>query len=823
MRLGFCAYIFGVVVCTCSALGQTWLEMGPAISRNGQVEGMSGQSNPVYGAVNVLAVHPTDPNILLLGGVNGGVWRTTNATSANPTWTPTSDFISSLSIGALAFDRGNSNTVYAGIGRFSSLSGTGGGRDGLYVSTNAGLSFAPVAGNAAFTGPGSNIASVAANGQTIIVAVNTSTANSITDQGVWRSINGGLSFSHTSGAAVGLPNVTASAVVADPTNANRYYVAAPFSFVAGARGVYRSDDKGVSWTRISDPGLDAILDSTTNLIDLSVSTTGTLFAGVVDSGRLAGVFRTTDQGGSWTSFGVPTTSEGPGPMVIGIHAGGQGATHFSIAAHPTDANVVYLGGDRQPLGIDYGGSNPNSLGANNFTGRLFRSTAANSWTSLTHNGTASNSAPHADSRAMAVDANGNIVEVDDGGVYRRTSPTTTTGNWTSMGDSSLRVTEFHSVAFDNHGSIIIGGTQDTGTVQQSASGSMTWDTVNQGDGGVVAVFDRAGAGDSFRYSSAQFLGGFQRREFNLAGTQIGASTFPARDIAGSGGKRLNNTPNQQFDSNIQFYTKYMVNKVDAGRLVFGTRSLYETSDHASNLTVLGGLLTATADGLDNDGDGMTDEADERKPSMVFNSAVGGLAYGGFKGVTGFSDVLYSGAGSELRIRAAGGGFNNLPGVNAAYNTAAGSSQTIKDIVLDSTDWDIAFVADSLERVFMTPNGGGSWSQIPGLAAVIGDELEAIEFVESGTLRAIFAGGRNGVFISRDLGSGFGGWLELGGATLPNAKVRDLDYDSSADTLLVGLQGRGAWVMRDVSLLLVPEPGVLLLGVMGVMVGMRRRR
>ncbi|HEV8377831.1 MAG TPA: hypothetical protein VGP99_03195, partial [Tepidisphaeraceae bacterium] len=655
--------------------------MGPAISRGGQVEGMSGQSNPVYGAVNVLAVHPTNQSILLIGAVNGGVWRTTNATSANPTWNPSTDFISSLSIGALSLDRSNSNIVYAGIGRFSSLANTGGDRDGLYVSTNGGLSFAPVGGNNTLTTPGVNVASVAANGQNILVAVNTSNSGAIAHQGIWRSTDGGASFTHLSGSTPGLPSITASAVVADPTNSSRYFVAAPFASVAGNRGIYRTNDSGATWTRISDPGLDALLNSTTNLIDLSVSTTGTLFAGVIDSGELAGVFRTTDQGSSWTSFGVPTTSEGPGPTIIGIHPGGQGSTHFSIAAHPTDANVVYVGGDRQPLGSDYGGSNPNSLGANNFTGRLFRSTGVNQWTSLTHSGTLSNSAPHADSRAMAVDLNGNIVEVDDGGVYRRSSPTTTTGNWTSIGDSSLRVTEFHSVAFDNHGGIIIGGTQDTGTVQQSASGSMTWDTVNQGDGGVVAVFDRPGAGNSFRYSSAQFLLSFQRREFNLTGTQIGGSSFPARDIAGSGGKRLNNTPNQQFDSNIGFFTKYVVNKVDAGRLVFGTRTLYETSDHASTLNALGGVSAATADGLDNDGDGATDEADERKPTTVFNSSVGALAYGGFKGAIGFADVLYSGAGSELRIRPAGAGFNNLPALDAAYNGLAGSSQTIKDIVL----------------------------------------------------------------------------------------------------------------------------------------------
>ena len=221
------------------------------------------------------------------------------------------------------------------------------------------------------------------------MAVNASNTNNLGDQGIWRSTDGGTTFLHNSGVAAGLPQIAAGAVVADPTNSSRYYTAATNAASASNRGVYRTDNSGASWTRISDPNLDSIINSSTNLIDLSVSTTGTLFAGVIDSGALAGVFRTTYQGVNWTNFGVPTTTEGPSATVIGIHPGGQGAIHFSIAAHPTDANVVYLGGDRQPLGVDYGGTSPNSLGANNFTGRLFRSTVAGQWVSLTHSGTAS--------------------------------------------------------------------------------------------------------------------------------------------------------------------------------------------------------------------------------------------------------------------------------------------------------------------------------------------------------------------------------------------------------------------------------------------------
>ena len=61
---------------------------------------------------------------------------------------------------------------------------------------------------------------------------------------------------------------------------------------------------------------------------------------------------------------------------------------------------------------------PNSIGANNFSGRLFRCDASlatgSQCTPLTHIGTASNSSPHADSREMTFDAAGNLIETDDG-------------------------------------------------------------------------------------------------------------------------------------------------------------------------------------------------------------------------------------------------------------------------------------------------------------------------------------------------------------------------------------------------------------------------
>jgi len=132
-------------------------------------------------------------------------------------------------------------------------------------------------------------------------------------------------------------------------------------------------------------------------------------------------------------IGLHPRPKGPGlgsaPSAV---AGGQGNIHFSIVADPVDHNIVYVGGDRQPL--EFG--SPNSIGATEFAGRLFRMDASrpsgSQFISLTHNPTTtSNSAPHADSRDMAFAANGWLIEVDDGGITKRTNPRGV-GDWFSL-------------------------------------------------------------------------------------------------------------------------------------------------------------------------------------------------------------------------------------------------------------------------------------------------------------------------------------------------------------------------------------------------------
>src|SRR5215813_7057329 len=103
-------------------VGGTWTAQGPGPILNGQVENIS-PNNEVVGAIHTVAAHPTDANILYVGGVNGGIWRTGNAKAASPHWTPLTDNLPSLSIGALEFDPTDptNRTLIAGTGRLFSV------------------------------------------------------------------------------------------------------------------------------------------------------------------------------------------------------------------------------------------------------------------------------------------------------------------------------------------------------------------------------------------------------------------------------------------------------------------------------------------------------------------------------------------------------------------------------------------------------------------------------------------------------------------------------------------------------------------------------
>jgi hypothetical protein len=566
-----------------NVIGGPWAGEGPGPSHGGQVEGIP--DLPVTGAVNALAPHPGDPNVLYLGAVNGGLWKTTDATAANPAWASLTDGFGSLSIGnsSLRFDPTDvtGNTLVAGIGRSSSFGFVGGARIGLLRTTDAGSSWTLLDGAGVLVGK--NAAGVAARGNVIVAAVNAADSGGLTAIGIFRSTDNGASFVLVSGTG-GLPLGRAFGLAEDPQNAAVLYTAIRDAGVNN--GVYKSTDTGTTWVRVSDAAINALFSDTaptTTNVKLAVGSADNPYVAIANSGRLVGLFRSGNGGGTWTSLALPVTIEGGVPH--GIHVGGQAAWHFSMAASPSNPNVVYIGGDRQPGFGDPGGTFPNSLGAQDYSGRLFRVDASlppgSQAQHLTHSsslgppggGTANGSAPHADSRVLAVDANGDVLEGDDGGVYKRTIPGNDTGIWVSV-IGTLVSTEFHGIGFDSNTDTVLGGTQDNGTPQQQVPDDPTWASISTGDGGDVSVDDSTTAGLSVRYTSYQFLGAFARRTYDSANNLLSV-TFPP--LTPVGGPAIN----------PQFYSAVKVNDLVQTRLVIaGSNGTFESLNQGDTVAQL---------------------------------------------------------------------------------------------------------------------------------------------------------------------------------------------------------------------------------------------
>jgi hypothetical protein len=730
-----------------------WQEQGPGpINGNGNanVEGLINQGNPQDGAIEAIAADPTNADRVFVGTVNGGVWGTTNATAASPTWTPLTDNLPTLAIGDLAMSPLDTNTLYAGTGNFSSLAfslpsylSQGVQGMGVLKTTDGGQSWT-LQGASTFTGK--NIRTIVpttlsgSGGQVVLAGTFAAFASSVlATDGLYRSSDGGQTWVRISGPNNGLPNGGVPSIVADSGDATgeRFYAA-----VSGS-GIYRSDDGGQTWTSVSSSIPSAVVTGSGN-IRLSVQSIGNtdiVFAGFIglSTGQLSGVFRLDSPTGSWTALGVPSDADG------GINPGAQGRIHFALLADRTNPGVVFVSGDHQP------GPFPNHAGATVASARSARYDGT-SWQILECNNT-SGTSPHPDARAMAFDANGDILETNDGGIYRLRSPNSPSRTWVAaLGD--IRVSEFFSIAYDDLNHIIFGGTQDNGSPEQTVSGSFSYQDVSGGDGGVAAVDATSTPGIAIRYSSTESLVEFQRRYFDSTDHFTGQETVGEHGLA-----------------DTQSVPPVVLDAFDPTRmLVGGNTNVYESVDRGDDFITLnapGGL--------------------GGRPSA--------LAYGGKQNGVARPEIVYVGV-------SVGGGtptgrlyVRNTPGGSLSRKTAyPGGSVT--SIALDPDNWQRAYIADANGHIFLTTDGGNTFTDITGDLGPLTPTvltLVAVNPTPTPGDETILAGGLGVYSGSLNPSTGHWHWQQVSPG-LPNVQVSQLIYDINDDLLLAGTYGRGIWTL-----------------------------
>jgi hypothetical protein len=256
-----------------------WNEVGPQTIANGQSVNISG-SNPVNGAISALAAHPTNPNIMFAAAPNGGVWRTFNAQSASPTWTPISDRLASLSVTDIHLDPLNPNRLLIGIGQSAdgtaedramdpTRTGVRGDLVGAYITEDA---LAPIPTWRQIT---SNIV----NRDVTQVLLRPGQMLIGTLSGMFYSANGGVTFTNTFAVTrdngITFNNEQFNGRVFDfasnPRLPNQIYMAAVGN--NGLPDIFRSDNGGQSWGVVTDPVQMQLGTRTTN-VEIAVRDVG---------------------------------------------------------------------------------------------------------------------------------------------------------------------------------------------------------------------------------------------------------------------------------------------------------------------------------------------------------------------------------------------------------------------------------------------------------------------------------------------------------------------------------------------------------------------
>jgi photosystem II stability/assembly factor-like uncharacterized protein len=210
------------------------------------------------GLVSAIAIHPSNPDIIYIGTGSGGLWKSING---GETWNPLFDRQQSLGVGepgALAIDPSNPNILYVGASNRINK-GTPNtvvtGPTGLFKSTDEGYSWIRLGSDYPFGNSGNAEQFDEQNINVVIVdPASPSILYLASNRGVFRSIDGGVNWTRGM-TPTGIISGDAQSLVLDTSSA-----AASRILYAGisTNGVFRSNDGGLNWTRILDRTTPAV-------------------------------------------------------------------------------------------------------------------------------------------------------------------------------------------------------------------------------------------------------------------------------------------------------------------------------------------------------------------------------------------------------------------------------------------------------------------------------------------------------------------------------------------------------------------------------------
>ncbi len=632
-------------------------------SRLGPEQWRSRGPTNVGGRTRSLLVNPQAPETMLAGSVSGGLWRSTDGGAS---WQPVDDFLANLAVCSLAADPSDPNVIYAGTGEgFFNADAIQGA--GIFKSTDGGASWRQLPASADWTSV-NRIAVSPADPRVVLAAVR--------GGGIFRTSDGGESWT-------AVREAQGSYFVAfdpnDPSRAIAQIIDYDFDTEEWFHAALTSTDGGVTW--VAAQGLLGRYEGWLSRIELAYapSQQGVVYASLAGEGS---VYKSTDGGRSFTKVSGSSVN--------------TGANWYAnlLWVCPTNANLLVIGGV--------------GLSRSNDGGRTFSEISA---------GYILTSQPHPDMHFMVADprfdgtTNTTVYVCTDGGVFRTRNIFTasTTSGWESLVEG-YTTTQYYGAAASPGNGLIVGGTQDNGTLL-SREGIVQGELMFGGDGGFCAADP---TDPNYLYGEYIFLRIHRSRNAGATASYIYNGILDAAN------------------NNANFIAPFILDPNDANRMLAGGASLWRSnnvkaptpswapirlpgSDAISAIAVLPGnsnevwigqndgriykstnALSASPswDAVDNNGS--TNPLPDRYPTrIVFDPSNPTLVYVAFGG---FDD------GNLMRSSDGGATWQDVTGTGVSGLPEA----PVRGLAVHPTRGNVLYAATEV-GIFESGDGGASWS------------------------------------------------------------------------------------------------------------------
>ena len=448
------------------------------------------------GRTLAVAFNPQNANTIFAGSASGGLWRSYSAGRGASAWHRIPTGFPVLGVSSIAFAPGDSNVIYIGTGEVYSYQGVGESQAARWMRGTYGLGILKsIDGGQTWT----KSLDWAYQQERGVWAIkvnprNPGTVWSATTEGIYRSYDAGGTWEKVHDVLMAMDLV----IHAADTN---IVIATHGNFESEGHGIYRTTDAGATWTKIDD-GVPATFQGKA-VLDISQSNPDIVYASIgngfsVSSGNATWLCKSTDAGETWSVVSVEDYSLW------------QGWYAHDVAIHPTNPDVLFLGGIGMHKSLDGGTT---IMGISDFTpsgGQIPPGQPEGPPNYM-----------HGDNHAIVfhpTDPN-TVYFANDAGVWR----TVNSGASFETCNGGYQTAQFyHGFASSQRDSALaIGGLQDNASA--IFKGSTTWSrwhlVLTRGDGGWAAIDPR---NDDVLYASNWFLNLYK----SLDGGDTWTAIFP---------------------------------------------------------------------------------------------------------------------------------------------------------------------------------------------------------------------------------------------------------------------------------------------------------